>query len=100
MIEAGFYVTRAVGPVEFFEASTGSKGVKVPFLVAGEYIEWLGWLTEKAEARTAESLAILGFDGEHEASVMDREVQLVIEHEEYETAEGEKRRAPRIKSIE
>jgi hypothetical protein len=99
MIAAGFYVTRAVGPAEFFEASTGSKGVKVPFQVSGEPVEWVGWLTEKAEARTAESLALLGFDGEHEASVTGREVQLVIEYEEYETTDGEKRQAPRIKWI-
>ncbi len=99
MIEAGFYVTRAVGPIEFFEAATGTKGVRVPFQVDGEPIDWIGWLTEKAEPRTAESLALLGYDGEHDESVGTRDVQLVIELEEYESTEGEKRRAPRIKWI-
>ena len=99
MIEAGFYITRAVGPVVFIAATTGSKGVKVPFQVSGEPIEWVGWLTEKSEAFTAENLALLGYDGERDESVMGREVQLVIDHEEYENAEGEKRQAPRIKWI-
>lgn len=104
MIEPGYYVTRAVGPMEFFVASTGSKGVKVPFQVNGEPIEWVGWLTERAEARTAESLALLGYDGEREESVCDREAQLVIEHEEYEadTQDGtgkETRKVAKIKWI-
>jgi hypothetical protein len=99
MIAAGFYVVQAAGPAEFIRSSKNeTPGVKVPFVVEGEPIDWTGWLTEKAEVRTAESLALMGYDGADESSVMRQSVQLVVEHETYDV-EGETRTAPKIKWV-
>jgi hypothetical protein len=59
-------------------------------------IDWVGWLTDKTTARTQEALALMGYDFHDDASVTKNTVQVVIEHEEYERANGEKGLRPRV----
>lgn len=51
-------------------------------------IVWRGFLSEKAQARTIESLNTCGWDGDRDESVMTNEVNLVIEHEDQQDRDG------------
>ena|ERR1700722_7219568 len=67
-------------------AGTGNKAAVVEFRIEdgpfkGRTIEWNGWLGEKTRERTAESLAICGYDGSDPKTISNNLVQLVIEHE-------------------
>lgn len=67
-------------------AGTGNKGAVVEFRLEdgpfkGRTIEWTGWLGENTRERTAESLAICGYDGSDPKTISKNLVQLVIEHE-------------------
>jgi hypothetical protein len=73
-------------------AGTGNKAAVVEFRIEdgpfkGRVIEWQGWLGEKTRERTAESLAICGYDGSDPKTISKNLVQLIIEHE---TNESEK----------
>lgn len=54
----------------------------------GATTEWVGWLTENTEARTGESLRLMGYDGVNDASVGANVFSAVIEHEPYTKADG------------
>lgn len=87
MINAGSFKARATGPLVVGESSVK----KTPCVTvtlrledgpdAGSLIEWVGWLGEKSKARTAESLALMGFDGTDPSTVTRQEVVAVIDHE-------------------
>jgi hypothetical protein len=65
----------------------GTPGITVVFSITqegpqkGQMLEWNGWMTEKSEGRTAESIALCGWDGTDPKTVGAREVLLVVEHE-------------------
>ena len=61
-------------------------------------LEWTGWLTEGTKARTAESLAVMGFDGT-DLSRLPNEVIAVVEDEEWTDKNGEKHSTPRVRWI-
>ena len=69
-------------------------GVTVVFAIQdegpykGRTIEWTGWLSEATKERTAESLAICGFDGQDKKSISKDLVQIVIEEETYVKDKG------------
>lgn len=54
---------------------------------AGRRVAWFGYFTEKTSQRTVEALRYCGFTGDDLAAAvympLDQEVQIVIEHEEY-----------------
>lgn len=56
--------------------------------VAGQHLAWFGFFTEKTWERTIESLRYCGFRGDDLSElpnqVLSSEVQLVVEHEEWE----------------
>lgn len=62
----------------------------------GSLIDWVGWLTDRTIARTGESLALFGYDGEDPKTVGLKEVIVVIEHEEYDRTNGEKATRARV----
>jgi|HubBroStandDraft_1064217.scaffolds.fasta_scaffold27962_2 hypothetical protein len=99
MIAAGTYLVKAVESLSLRESKTGTKFAHVQFMVNGEPIAWQGWLTEKAEARTADTLTLLGFDGSDPATVMNSEVSITVEHETYTTPEGVERVSAKIQWI-
>ena len=65
----------------------------------GQLIDWVGWLTDSTKARTAESLALLGFDGSDLKTCGANEIVVVIEHEEYTTEAGEVKQTARVRWI-
>lgn len=74
------------------EASTGTPGVAIEFAMtdpelAGQTMDWTGWLSDAAYARTVESLRYCGWRGDNleELTGLDaNEVELVVGDEEYE----------------
>jgi hypothetical protein len=99
IIEEGTHLARGV-ELSFVVESTGTEAAQVLFqLEDGRRIAWKGWMTEKTTARTAESLALCGYDGEHDESISLKQVQLVIEHEEYTTDQGEVRVSAKIRWV-
>ena len=102
MIATGSFAAKAAGPLEMVKSpEKGTPAAKVVIELkagpnVGERIEWLGWLTDKTTERTAESLALMGYDGSNELSVMNKEFIAVIEHEEYTNKAGEKKMRPRV----
>ena len=92
MIDAGKYKARAAKG-ELSESGTKKTpciAVEFQLLDTGEFIWWYGYLTEKTETRTLESLQHAGFAGADIAGDLmaqglgSRDVELVIEHETYE----------------
>jgi hypothetical protein len=87
MIPEGNYLARGTSMSEGKSKDKGTPGVTVVFSITqegpqkGQLLEWNGWLTEKSEARTAESLALCGWDGADPKTVGTKEVLLVVEHE-------------------
>jgi hypothetical protein len=55
---------------------------------AGRRIAWIGYFTDNTTQRTVESLRYMGFQGTDLAAAitqkLDRKVQIVVEHEEYD----------------
>lgn len=101
LIPAGYYRAVAVpvdtddGPtyVQFGESSKGTSQAVVNFEIldgecAGRRIVWFGYFSEKTVTRTVESLRYCGFKGDDLAALLtqtlDQEVQLVIQHEDYQ----------------
>ncbi len=89
LIAEGSYQARGVSMQAVKSQHKGTQGVTVTFVILDEgpaknrMVEWTGWLSENTEARTAESLAICGYDGTNPETVKTNLVQLVIEHEPY-----------------
>ncbi len=90
MLPAGTYRAMAEPGAYLSETAKGKPHVVVNFRVtqgelAGEQIAWHGWLsTEKSETRTLASLKYCGWKGDNIADIgeLDREVEIVVEHEE------------------
>ena len=102
---AGSYKARAVSADMITSSKKNTPGVTVTLRVEdegpfkGELTDWTGWLTDGTKARTAESLALMGFDGTDLTTVTRNEVVIVVEDEEWTTEKGEKRTTPRVRWI-
>ena len=105
MILEGAFKAKAIAPATVGKSQTkGTPCVAVQLQFTegpneGQQIEWVGWMTDGTRARTAESLELLGFDGEDLATVTRNEVVAVIEHEEYQKLDGSTAKRPRVKWI-
>jgi hypothetical protein len=105
MIAEGTYTARAVSamlsksPTKGTPCAVVTLRIEQPGPHKGELIDWIGWLSEATRARTAESLALMGFDGADLATVQRNEVAIVIEHETFTTESGATRTAPRVRWI-
>lgn len=103
MIAEGTYIARAISMIFSKSSQKGTPFVAVAFRIESDgpeknaIQEWQGWLSDKAEARTAESIRICGYDGENESSISRNQVSITVEHEEYPENSGNKR--PRIRWI-
>lgn len=91
-MDAGYYRARAI-EWALGKTEKGSRQVAVRFETfddqdqPGERITWYGYFTEKTQERTLESLQHCGWEGDDitDLSGIERnEVQLVVEHDEYE----------------
>jgi hypothetical protein len=88
MIPEGNYLARAMSMAAGESSQKKSPGITVVFSITqdcpqkGQIMEWTGWLSEAAKARTAESLVLCGFDGHDPETVKKNEVLLVVEHED------------------
>jgi len=92
MLPKGTYKARAT-EAEFGFTNTGTEQVAVTFEVVedgefqGERIAWFGFFTEATAERTIQALRVCGWTGDDlsDLSGFDaNEVELVVEHEEYQ----------------
>jgi len=102
LIPPGYYAAVAV-PVQTEDGAVwaqfgtsqqkGTRQVYVAFAIidgdhAGRRLGWFGYFTDGAVDRTIESLRLCGLKGDDLANAMfgplDQEVQVVVEHEEYD----------------
>jgi hypothetical protein len=105
MIAEGTYEARGISMSDCASGDKGTPGYTVTLRIEDDgpnknaLIEWVGWMTEKTEARTAESLMLLGYDGEDYKTVTRNKVMIVIEHETnmYTTASGEQKQGTRAR---
>lgn len=113
MIKDGKYKARATGQVVL---GTSSKA-KTPFIELyfrisegeheGEEARWTGYFGPKSSERTIESLQLCGWEGDDVGEFADselhgldaNEVQIVVELEEYETEDGERKATPRVQWV-
>jgi len=85
----GSYMARGINIEAMKSEKTGNKGVTVTFTIVDDgpckdgMIDWNGWLGENTRVRTAESLALCGFDGVDPKTISKNIVQIVVESEEY-----------------
>lgn len=92
MIDPGTYKAVAIAEdVQFGKAKSGTKQVAIPFRVtegdfAGHVITYFGFFTDKTWKRTLEALRYCGWKGDDlsELGPLDQEVEIVVEHEEYD----------------
>jgi hypothetical protein len=102
--------THEAKAVEWALASAGEKRtpeVAIRFSILsgrceGDSITWHGWLTDKAFDRTIESLQYCGWEGDdlRKLEGLDtNEVSIVVELEEFTTAEGEVRVNPKVRWV-
>lgn len=111
-IKDGKYKARAVDQVLGTIGEKGTPVIEVMFEIGdgdnkGGRLRWSGWLSEKAAARTIEGLQTCGWRGEDLGEFSDgqlhgldkNEVEIVVELEEYEDKEGNKRTAPRVQWV-
>lgn len=91
MIPKGKHLAKVVGEAQFGLSKNGTPQIGVTFeIISGpaesQEITWLGFFTEKTEERTLESLRHCGWKGDDISNLgpMEEEVELVIDHEEYE----------------
>lgn len=93
MLPEGTYLARGT-TISFGDSKKGTPCANVVFVIEskgpqeGVNIEWPGWLSEGAKARTVEALGYCGYDGENEKTISTNQVQLVIEHEDYTNESG------------
>lgn len=84
----GTYVGRACAWELTSSKNTKTEEMLVKFsLEDGSYVYWDGWLTGRAWQRTVEALKACGWDGvsiEEMEGMGTKEVELVLEEEEYE----------------
>lgn len=105
IVTPGNYKARAVGPVSFEKSSQQETPAALVQLRLedgphkGSTLEWKGWLTDKAKARTVESLVLMGFDGDDPASVQKNEVIAVCDNEPYDYTndQGERKTGTRAR---
>jgi hypothetical protein len=92
-IADGSYMARAVN-IEAVKSGTGTPGVTVTFTILDEgpykdqMIEWTGWTNDNCKVRTAESLALCGFNGVDPKTISKDIVQIVVEEETYVKDQG------------
>jgi hypothetical protein len=88
MIPEGNYLARGMSLTDGKSKDKGTPGMTVVFGITqegpqkGQMMEWTGYLTEKSQARTAESLVLCGFDGTDYETIKKNEVLLVVVHED------------------
>lgn len=102
MISEGSFKARGIAASMGKSSQKGTLCVSVTLRLEdgphkGEMIDWVGWMSDATRARTAESLELLGFDGDDLASTNRNEVIAVIEHEEFTKQNGEVMVTPRVK---
>lgn len=91
MIAEGNYKAVVVtGSASVCATAKGKEYVGADFRItegemAGEVVQWSGWLTEKAIPYTAAQLKALGWDGRTFAELgpLDKEVSIEVEHNVY-----------------
>jgi hypothetical protein len=89
MIPAGNYFAKGNGPLIITDAKSGSQRAIVPMRITkgdqeGQLIDFRGSLSEgKALEITNRALEAMGYDYDDDASVTRNEVQIVVQHEEY-----------------
>jgi hypothetical protein len=106
----GKYTAKATGSVVLGK----SKNKETPFIEFylqvkggendGARVRWTSYFSEKTYERTVQSLETCGWTGEDISVFSDgklhgldkNEVEIVVELEEYETPQGEKRTSPRV----
>lgn len=94
MLAKGKYRARAIEWSQVTEhAKTGTEEIRVLFQVTdegefnGHHITWRGYFSEQTAERTIESLRYLGWSGDDVTNIQGldaNEVQIVVEHEEYQ----------------
>jgi hypothetical protein len=104
MIAFGSFRARATSLTYGKSPEKGTPCAIVMFLLsegpdAGHSIEWIGYLTEKTEMATAESLARCGYDGSDDSTIGRNEVQIVIDGEDYTNKAGETKQRSRVRWI-
>ena len=102
MISEGSFKARGVAASMGKSSQKGTLCVSVTLRLEdgphkGEMIDWVGWMSDATRARTAESLELLGFDGDDLATTNRNEVIAVIEHEEFTKQNGEVMKTARVK---
>lgn len=102
MISQGSFKARGIAASMGKSSQKGTLCVSVTLRLEdgphkGEMIDWVGWMSDATRARTAESLELLGFDGDDLATTNRNEVIAVIEHEEFTKQNGEVLLTPRVK---
>lgn len=105
MIATGSFKARACTPISWIKSEkSGTQGAEVTFRLlegpdAQSTLKWVGWMSDKTLVRTQEALALMGFDGENEATVQANDVLVVIDHEEYTKADNTVAKRARIQWI-
>ena len=102
MISEGSFKARGIAASMGKSSQKGTLCVSVTLRLEdgphkGEMIDWVGWMSDATRARTAESLELLGFDGDDLATTNRNEVIAVIEHEEFTKQNGEVMKTARVK---
>lgn len=107
MIANGTYRARATGGEYGESKNKGTTFVKVGFVITkggeeeGSQISWDGYFTERTQERTIQALKYCGctFPGgdiTNLTGIDANEVEIVVEHEDYENAQGEPRTRARV----
>jgi hypothetical protein len=113
MITNGTYRAKASGAcVLGTSANKGTPYLELYFkVVEGDHkntlVRWTGYFTENTNERTIQSMILMGWKGDDVSEFVDgalhgldaNEVDIVIEIEEYENAEGETRHSPRVQWV-
>ena len=96
MLLPGTYRARAIDWGLGTTASKSTPYTWVKLAVGNEEIDWQGWLSDRSVERTFEALRKLGWTGDDVAVIdaLPTEVEIVIEHEEYQG-----RQFPRVRWI-
>ncbi len=112
-IQQGTYRAKASGQcVLGTSANKGTPYLELYFkIIEGEnkggLVRWTGYFTENTNERTIQSMLLMGWQGEDPSEFADgalhgldaNEVDIVVEIEEYENAEGETRHSPRVQWV-
>jgi hypothetical protein len=102
MIKEGTHTARGLEAKLGFTQKGGEQVAVRLKIASGEEVTWYGYFTEKTQERTLESLRHLGWPGEDLfdlSGVTANEVEIVVEHEEYETPQGEMKTRARVRWI-